>query len=285
MALTKRKPFHTKQRTRRIFWKRVTYGGTTFLVLSCLALLVFYGTRLPGVTLDTVVVEGVETVSRERVEERANTLLAGSYFGLVPYRFSYLLPLDRIRAVIEEMPRVAKVDVSRQGASLLVSIVEHAPEMLWCSASNAGDCLYVDQEGMAYEKAPDLTGGMLMRFVVVGVDPKEGDSLLSSEVRAKLIAVATAMEERHDFRVAKIEYSPDGDATLSLSGGGIVQVSTTNDLEETYANLASILSSEEFAHLAPGNFERIDLRFGNKVFVQEDPFVASSTATTTSEVE
>ena len=285
MALTKRKPFHTKQRTRRIFWKRVTYAGTSFLVLSCLVLFVFYGTRLPGMTLDTVVVEGVETVSRERVEERTNTLLAGSYFGIVPHRFSYLLPLERIRAVIEEMPRVAKAEVTRQGASLIVSIVEHAPEMLWCSGFPSGDCFYVDEEGVAYEKAPDLTGGMLLRFAVAGHDPKEGDSLLSSEVRTKLIAVAKAMEERHDFRVAKIEYSPDGDATLALSGGGIVQVSTQNDLEETYANLASILASEEFAHLTPGNFERIDLRFGNKVFVQEEPFVASSTATTTSEVE
>ena len=56
--------------------------------------------------------------------------------------------------------------------------------------------------------------------------------------------------------------------------------------EETVANLRSILASDEFNDLQPGSFQYIDLRFGNKVFVnKEDPsLIAASTTATSSPV-
>lgn len=283
----KKRVVHTRAR------KRMSVSARRTLVVSCvcafalfLTTLTWYGTRLDSFTVDSVNVTGAETVPPERIEERVNALLAGGYlFGLIPYRFSYALPSDYIETVVNEMPRISGSTVAKQGASLIVSVREYVPEMLWCGAATTSECYYVDPSGTAYEKAPDLTGEALMRFVVSGSEPALGASLLSDGVRATLLDIARAMEERHDFRVAKIEYAEDGDASLFLSGGGVVQISTQNDLEATYANLASILSSEDFAHLAPGNFERIDLRFGNKAFVQEEPYVGTSTASTTAEVE
>ena len=53
-------------------------------------------------------------------------------------------------------------------------------------------------------------------------------------------------------------------------------------------NLKTILVSEEFSHLKPGNFQYIDLRFGNKIFVNEEEVGSveeNETSTSTSGVE
>jgi hypothetical protein len=48
-----------------------------------------------------------------------------------------------------------------------------------------------------------------------------------------------------------------------------------------FQNLKTILASEEFAHIAPGEFQYIDLRFGDKVFVREANMDTSTTSSST----
>ena len=54
-------------------------------------------------------------------------------------------------------------------------------------------------------------------------------------------------------------------------------------------NLLTLVGSEEFSHLAPGNFQYLDLRFNTRVFVNEelpnDTSTPTSTSTADSEVE
>ena len=50
--------------------------------------------------------------------------------------------------------------------------------------------------------------------------------------------------------------------------------------EQTVANLETVLTAPAFTDLSPGNFSYIDLRFGNKVFVNEEQIVTTSTPVT-----
>jgi cell division septal protein FtsQ len=286
MALGKRKPFHTPHRKRRIFWHRITIGATTMIILTCVYALVFYGVRTPFLQVDGVIVRGLETVPETLVRERANTLLAGAYFGFVPRRFKPFAPAEEIQETIEQLPRVALATVTTEGSTLVVTVAEHVPDMLWCeTASATSSCVYVDKRGVAYERAPMLDGSSLMRFVSPGTPPVVGSSLLDDRIRTLLIDIARILDERHDFRVSRIEYGQSGDASLFLVKGGVVMMSTAGDLTSTYANLASVFEVEEYAHLKPGQFEYIDMRFGNKVFVQKEKPVATTSASTTSVAE
>ena len=50
--------------------------------------------------------------------------------------------------------------------------------------------------------------------------------------------------------------------------------------EDTLSNLDTILLSEDFTDITPGSFRYIDLRFGNKVFVNRtEEVVTTSTVT------
>ena len=71
------------------------------------------------------------------------------------------------------------------------------------------------------------------------------------------------------------------EVTFEVAGGGQIKVTLTQPIEDSLGNLEVLLSSPDFDHLAPGNFQYIDLRFGDKVFVNEEVL----TATTTEAVE
>lgn len=286
MALGKRKVFNTPHRKRRIFWKRIIVGGTSMIVLASVCALVFYGTRLSMFTVNGIVVHGLDTVPEGEVRSRTDALLAGAYYGLVPHRFAPTIPAGQIIESVQGLARISSATVHTEGKNVVITVVEHTPEMLWCRTAVAtSTCYYVDERGTAYEKAPPLVGSALLRFITEGVEPTPGASLLTDETRSLLIDIAGILEERHEFRIARIEYFANGDAILYLTQGGHLLVATANDLAETYDNLSSVLSTEEYAHLKPGKFEYIDLRFGNKVFVQKDKPIATTTASTTSEVE
>ena len=75
----------------------------------------------------------------------------------------------------------------------------------------------------------------------------------------------------HGWFVSHIEFDQVGDVFLGIVSGGELKVIAAEPPESIVENLLTILASDEFSHIKPGNFQYIDLRFGNKVFVNEEP--------------
>jgi cell division septal protein FtsQ len=247
---------------------------------------VFYTVRAPFFLLSDVVVAGAETVSIDDIKQHAEDKLRGSYFGFIPHRFSFFIPTKSIEESILAMPRIASAVLSVENNALVITVKERSPDVLWCGDDTAtSTCFYVAKDGVAYEAAPSLSGTTLMRFVVSSTSPTIGATLLSEHDRSLLIGIARIMETRHHFEVARILYTPDRDAILYLARGGRLMLSTDGNLEDTYSNLASVLTSEKYSSLTPGHFEYLDLRYGNKVFLEKQVPVASTTASTTSRVQ
>ena len=68
----------------------------TLSVLAALLYGLWHLTRAPSLTISTVEIEAGETVSSAELEEVINQALAGTYFALVPRRFTYTLSLIHI---------------------------------------------------------------------------------------------------------------------------------------------------------------------------------------------
>jgi len=286
MALGKRNVFNTKTRKKRILWQRVGYGAMSLTAVCLMYMAVFYTVRAPFLLVKDIVVVGAETVSIDTIKQEAEDKLRGSYFGFIPHRFSFFIPIKSIEERILAMPRVGSAVLRVDNNALVITVQERAPDVLWCNDATAtSTCVYVAKDGIAYESAPSLSGTTLMRFVVASTTPTIGAALLSEHDRSLLIGIARIIEERHHFQVSRIEYTSDKDAILYLALGGRLLLSTDGNLEDTYSNLASVLTSEKFASLSPGHFEYIDLRFGNKIFLEKQVPVATTTASTTSRVQ
>lgn len=261
--------------------------GIGVLVISSVALLVtgvWYGTRVSSLTITQVNVSGGETVNLGEIKHKAEELLDGEYLGLVPRRFAWFYPDEEIASVVSGFERIHNVTVAREGGtSVQVSFDEYTPQALWCQSVEQSDCLYLDETGYAFGHAPQLIGGSFLRFVKTGEKPEVGVSVTSHESLANILLAVEKLAE-HDWFVSYVEIDQVDDVFLKIVGGGELKITASEDPIKTVENLLTILGSDEFKHIHPGNFQYIDLRFGNKVYVNEKAVVveiASTTASTT----
>lgn len=260
----KRRRVHERRRRRRIVFT------TLLLVLLALVLAgVWYGTRMASVTLSTVSVSGVQTLSEAEIVRRVEGVLDGSYVLLIPRRFSFLYPHDALVAELRAVPKIADVSVTRAShTGLVVSVHEHLPYALWC-AEEQHMCVFVSSDGTAFAPAPPLHGAVLLRYVKEGVQPEVGAELAEARYLTGTREFSRALAQEHGMYVERVRETAMGDVEYRLRGGGELLVSRDASIQSVFENLDSILADSAFAHLTPYNFEYIDLRFGNEVFVKE----------------
>lgn len=275
---------------RRGFLRQFVVGFLLFSFIALAVAAVWYGSRLEALTITAVRVEGGETISHAAVRNLAEAELRGEYYRLIPRRFAWSYPEEVIIAKVKELPRVKDAVIKRiDRNTILISVSEYYPFALWCkAAASAGEesgCVFLDAEGYAFIEAPPLFGSSMLRYIDPAFEPRVGDRPFDAGFMSATHRFASAAGRELGFAVAHIERIAANEVVYHLSGGAALKVSLRQSAEETFGNLSAILDSEEFGHLRPDNFQYIDLRFGNKVFVNEElPLTATTTATSSAEL-
>lgn len=248
--------------------RHIIIGVMVVSFVSLLILSVWYGTRVEAFTLRTVSVSGGETIAHADIVERVNQTLTGTYLGVVPKRFSFLYPKKDIAAVLDGIERIKDFSISRPDAkTITINFSEYVPDALWCDGTDT-KCIFLDETGFAFTAAPQLQGGAFMRLEKVGTDPVIGIQAFSGdEYRAAHDLVEVL--EGVGWYVRRVEIDAASDAYLEIVSGGEFKVSLLDEPVAVVDNLLTVLTAPEFSHIEAGNFEYIDLRFGNKVFVKE----------------
>lgn len=262
--------------------KQVGIGLLLLSAVGLLIALVWWGTRIEAATLKDISVEGGLTISHDVVRAQVESKLAGTYLGLVPRRFAYFYPELEVAEAVATVPRIKNIAIYRQsGTSLRVVFDEYVPEALWCNTATTSPCLFLDETGFAFAPAPELQGGSMVRYYATEREPKEGEAPFSP---ADFLATNKFIDlvETLGWYVTKVEVNQTRDVFYTLAQGGELKATLTDAPEKPFENLRTILNSEEFKHLKPGGFQYLDLRFGTRVFVNEELPNLSSTSTATS---
>ena len=288
----KRSKVRTKQKVRRRTMdpgKRMLIRqlliGLIVLVFVALAIVgLWYGTRLEQLTITTVNVSGGQTISHESVRKRAEAELEGTYIGLIPRRFTWWYPHEAILQAMKDVPRMKNLVVKRASLKeVSISFEEYSPYALWCNEQEKDKCLFIDNTGYAYSPAPNLIGGAMMRYRSLGSNPTVGSRLLDVNKLGNTTRFIDLIKTSSNFEVASVETDAVGDVFYILVGGGELKASLSVSAETVFENLQSILAAKEFSNLKPGSFQYIDLRFGNKVYVNDSPLPTSTSTATSSE--
>ena len=261
-----------KRRTQRrevsMVRKQVAIGILLVFAIGLILTGVYFGSRTASLQITQVEVHGGYTIAHMDVEAAVQEVLAGSYVRLVPHTFAWTYPARAINAALLEIPRLKQSSLELHEQKLVVVFDEYQPTALWCGAEKE-DCYFIDANGFAFAKAPVLTGSAFIRFS----DTRKEVAVKTDAVEQVFLGTAMDFSERLaaelGLYVTHIDEVNDHDVTYTVSGGGVIKVSRRMDLEETFNNLQTILLSEDFAHLETGAFSYIDLRFGDKIFVNE----------------
>lgn len=282
MSFFRKKRRRNKDNPRRVLIKQIVFGLMLFILVFMLGAGIWYGTRLEMLTIQAITVDEGETVDSVVVRKIVEEKLTGSYVGLVPRSFTWIYPEEEIEMAVLAIPKVKAVSLDLDNDEVLnISFTEYMPEALWCGDDG---CVYMDKEGFAFANAANLAGGALIRFVGKS-QPEIGVNGFGEEFIYSSFVLIETIYEKLGFNIVEVRRVTEDEAVYMVSGGGEVKISLAQPLEETLENFGTILSSQDYSHLAPGNFEYIDLRYGNKVFILEEEVVVAATSTVDSVAE
>lgn len=269
----------------RVLLKQILIGLGVFSVIALIITAIWYVTRLPAFTITSVTAAGGETIDASEVEARALRELEGAYGTLIPKRFFALYPRSNIYEAVSGVERIKDVSVTRTSRNqLAVTFNEYTPFALWCAELSDEQCFFIDERGYAFALAPNLSGGSFVRYRSGALAPAIGLSVLSFEDFWNTVTFTKLLETQGRY-ISSVEVDSMRDVYYGLVGGGELRAALSQSPDTIVENVRTIFASKEFSHLRPGNFKYVDLRFGNKVYVNEqmNEGVASSTATSSAE--
>lgn len=261
--------------------KQIIIGISLVILIALLVTGIYKFTHIKSLQVTEVAVVGGKTIPHEEVESLAREAFAGTYLKLIPESFRFMLPKTAVVEAIKTVDRVknVKVDV-KDSDTLLVVYDEYLPIALWCASIEDKNCLFLDQTGYAFAEAPHLTGNAFVRYIEDGKNPEKHTFGLDSDFMKANKIFINNLEDELDLYVTSVEKVGEYDVDYVVSGGGKIRTSQTMDLEKSFKNLRTLLQSGDFSHIASGDFQYIDLRFGDKVFVNEELAPTEVTPTT-----
>ena len=266
--------------------KQLAIGLGLFGIVGFMVSILWYGTRVSFLTITDVTVAGGETIPHSVVEKIVRDTLMGTYLGIIPRQFAWWYPQAAIIQNISQIPRMKNPIVEREGGRVLsVQFDEYQPYALWCADRLSNDCVFIDATGYAFGTAPKLSGGAFLRYRTLGRNMNVGTNMAEPSELKTMETFVSLVETNLPFAITQIETDTAGDVFYIVSGGGEFKATLKDDAQKVFDNLRAIVGSKDFNDIRPGNFQYIDLRFGNKVFVNEEVGgVGSTTATTTESV-
>ncbi len=256
--------------------KQLVLGG---LLLSTCALLtygVYKVTRIERFLVASVVVSGGETISHEEVAAVTESKLLGDYYALVPRRFMYAVPKAAIVESVKALPRVKDARITVEDNEVMIAVTEYEPYAIVCHEA----CLLVDRDGVAFAAAPELKGRSLLRVEVPEAFPLYAQPVGREEL-LMLNELRAGLHEFQSWGMSRVRIEATDTVELWFDESKVL-VTKYDNAPLILKRLAQILENETFAHLSPGNFVYIDMRYGNKVFVKE---VGAETSLTSGELE
>jgi cell division septal protein FtsQ len=266
-----------------VLQRQMLIGTLVMASIGIFITAVWYVTRISSFQLVTNEVVGGVTIPHETITEKIDSVLQGSYLRIIPKRFIPLYPHDEIVQRLKEIPRIKNVYVEHVGDQKLAIVYdEYVPFALWCEQKKSTDCLFIDGQGFAFAKAPTLDGSAFIRYVDEEKKPELQKNIFELSFLKQSMLFTELLTKNLELYVTHIERKGQYDIEYTVAGGGVIKVSQKSDAEKTFNNLKTILASKEFEHITPGDFEYIDLRFGDKVFVREVQSQATSTPDTPS---
>lgn len=267
-----------------VLLKHIGMGVVVIGIVALLLTVLWYGTRVPSLTLVDVKASGGETIAHTEVEKLVQDTLEGNYLGFIPRRFAWLYPEQEVIEKVSAQERIYNVQVTRhRGTGLIITYSEYVPHALWCTSITEESCVFLDDQGYAFSHAPQLSGGSFLRFVTSGREAVIGEVPIEKSIFTAAEEVVRLLAEKGWF-VSHVEIDQVGDVFLSLVGGGELKIHTEEAPALMVENLLTVLTAPEFEHVEPGNFQYIDLRYGNKVFINEEIDREATTTASTSEV-
>jgi len=250
-----------------------------FLLVASLCVGLFFIARMSSLSISQISINGLATIHEEDTRNTISSVLSGSFAsGLIPYRFILFAPTQAIAARLQEkFPLIAKADIQTKFPdTLIVNITEHQLFGALCNdALNSGaldqdkrdiSCAYLDTEGIAYQKAPETQGFLIIKISINTPQIAIGQETIDRTMLQRIKELDKALPRIIGSPIAsyRIERPASHELVIITKQGFSLLVKDDGDIDSMLYTLKTVLEKEIGARSR--NLDYIDLRFGNKVF-------------------
>jgi len=248
---------------------RITYN-TLFLLLAVgIIYFLFFSEWLE---INNVMVEGNKITDKKLILDAVEPFLHEKTFFILPSNNFFFIPTSRVEKEIKnEFKRISKVEVSRRfPTSLAIRIEEKKAVLLFCST----DCVWVDEEGFAYNKSSYAEAVANSGDVIIVQDNSHSELSLGGVVTdPAYVDFANRLWRSFPEQVGKeLQYLstplPSAQEVRShTKDGWVVYFDTTLDLDKNLALLNRVLDQELKDREGGATcLDYIDLRVVDRVF-------------------
>lgn len=262
----------------------------TFIVVALL--LVFGGlvwlSHASFLRITAITVSGDQTLSDASVQSVVQSHIMGSYGHLFAKNNIFLYPKSSIEtALTTSLPVIASADVQAVNFHTIgVTIIERQPKALWCGVSapdaqqeststlatfDDSGCLLLDQNGVAYAPASPLSMSGQANAYKRYYGQLDGTALpkqyLTPTSFSSLGAlVDTIGQNQSQDTITAVLVDQNGDVHVSFASGFTLLFTLSADGGDVYSRFQLALESDAFAGHTIGDFQYLDLRFGDRLY-------------------
>ena len=226
--------------------------------------------HLPHLRVVQVEVAGVEGAEAKAVEKAVLTHLVGQQFVLFPRSNVLMYPRSAIvEDLLAEFSDFSNVQVRATTLrALRVEVTKRTPKAVWCGVAEdrKEPCLLLDQKGVAYEMGAQFAEPVYTTYygpLAAGSLPRQ---YTSEETFRSLVALVAALEERQGTRIVSVVTDQAGDARVHFIGGFELIFALQDGGGDVFERFMLALGAEPFAGRSVGDFEYLDLRFGDRLY-------------------
>ena len=204
----------------------------------------------------------------------ASNILASRVWGIFPRNRVFFVPINTIREeIIKEYPQIESASVSHIFPhTLSIKIEERSVWALYCKKNPADipdhkECMYINNKGVAFSKAPQLEGEIVWRIIQVA--PLDGEIEVGTSVidESTVHTIDIMQNTLSNLKLKAREFVLDEEYSGSLAvftdGGWKILLEKRTEPERAAENLILVLEKQISNK---NNLEYIDLRFPDKVF-------------------
>lgn len=277
MARRVQLPESKLRRKRRIMRTRLA------IVLGVLAVVLFgvvVGLSwLPYIRIHAITVSGQTTLSEDTLRSFTADKISGRSLFIFPKNNILSYAREDIRKkILAEFPQVRQVSIrAKNPQTVEVSVTERTPQSLWCDILPTNNpCLLMDGNGFAYVPEAGSSTAALIRYTgnasttpgyTAAVVPRQ---FLTPEQFIPLQALVSAISENQkDNPVLEVAVDEHGDVAARFANNFILKFVLAEAGKDVYQRYTIALSSAPFVGKSTGDFEYLDLRFGDKLYFKE----------------
>jgi cell division septal protein FtsQ len=216
------------------------------------------------VKISSISVNDTVFFDKTEIEKIARAELEGSLLWVFAKNNILLLPRKNIEKKIKEYNQSIKTaTLSLSGTnSISINVEEYKTTAIWCLEEN---CYYLNEEGIAFVKAPQDYDRNLVKFSNLIEGDPIGKTYSNSENFKKIINLINLFTNV-PLKIVSVK-AEDG-VTFSLYTDTNMKIlyEGGDDPEEVANNLNTIIEKDAISKSQLINIDYIDLRFGNKVY-------------------